>query len=130
MNFAKNSVLDFDDELGKAAQRVIEKKKKIIIEEPEIKEELSFVSPTDNEIFNLALAKKMTLITDDIKLTRHAFNKIQIEFSTYFLPVFIESGLLTKSEALHKLELMRTIRNWQDNVIYVSAKEELNNSEE
>ncbi len=66
-------------------------------------------------------------ITDDVKLTRHAESKIQVEFSTYFLPIFITSGLLTKSEALQKLEQMRGIRNWQDNIIYLSAKEKLNN---
>ena len=80
--------------------------------------------------FNLALSKKTTLITDDIKLTRHAEGKIQIEFSTYFLPIFIESEILTKNEAIQKLEQMRCVRNWQDNIIYLSAKEELNNIED
>ncbi len=116
-----------EDELGQAAQRVLDKKKRIDLEKPEVKEELTFVSQVDNEVFNLALGKEIMLITDDIKLTRHAGSKIEIEFSTYFLPLFIGSGLLTKSEALQKLEQMRSIRNWQDNIIYLSAKEELNN---
>ncbi len=119
-----------NDELGQAAQRVLEKKQKIVIEKPRINEELIFVSQTDNEIFNLALCRNTILITDDIKLTRHAETKIKTKFSTYFLPIFIASGLLTKNETLQKLELMREIRNWQDNIIYTSSKEELNNFED
>ncbi len=119
-----------EDELGRAAQRVLEKKPRIIIEEPKITEELTFVSHIDNGVFNLAIGKEVMLITDDIKLSRHAEKKIQTEFSTYFLPLFLTSGLLTKGEALLKLEQMRKIRNWQDNIIYLSAKEELNNINE
>ncbi len=115
-----------NDELGQAAQRVLEKKQKIVIEEANTAEELLFVSLTDKEVFNLALGKKITLITDDVKLARHAEMKIQTEFSTFFLSAFIASELLTKKEALQKLELMRSIRNWKDNIIYLSAKEEVN----
>jgi len=87
-----------DDELGKIAQRILEKKNKIIFQKAELEEELSFVSHTDNELFNLSFFENITLITDDIKLTRHAEAKIQTVFSVSFLFVFIESGLLTKHE--------------------------------
>lgn len=115
-----------EDELGQTAQRVLGKKQKIMIEEPKMKEELAYVSSTDNQVFNLAIDKNCMLITDDIKLSRHADRKIQTEFSTFFLPIFIALGLLTKNEALQKLEEMRSVRNWQDNIIYLSAREELN----
>lgn len=119
-----------DDNLGQAAHRILGKMQKIVIEKPVITEQLVFVSPTDNEIFNLAFSKKIMLVTDDIKLARQAERKIQTEFSTHFLPLFIALGLLTKPEALQKLEEMRMVRNWQENTIYISAKEELNNLKE
>ena len=45
-----NNFAIYYDELGKAAQRVLEKQQKITIEKTEIKKELIFVSQTDNEI--------------------------------------------------------------------------------
>lgn len=120
-----NDFAIYEDALGQAAERVLKKKQKIVIEKPVIKEKLIFVSQIDNEIFNLALKKNATLITDDIKLTKHAESKVRTEFSTHFLSIFLGSGLLTKIEALQKLEQMRKVRNWQENVIYLSAKEEI-----
>jgi midasin (ATPase involved in ribosome maturation) len=122
-----NEIRDFtvhDDELGKIAKRVLQKKS-ISFMKPRIKEELAYVSQTDNDIFNLALSKRIPLVTDDIKLAKHAKNKVHIEFSTYFLSVFIEAKLLTTSSALQKLEQMRVIRGWQNNIIYILTKEKL-----
>ena len=114
----------YEDSLGKAAQKVINNKE-IDVETVKIVEKLPHVSKTDNDIFNLALFKKVPLITDDIKLRRHAEDFIQIEFSTYFLLLFVEAELLTKQEALNNLESMKLLRNWQENIIYISTKEEL-----
>lgn len=116
---------EYDDELGTLAQHVLIKKEHLIVEKPPLEDRIIFVSETDNELFNLARLKKSTLITDDIKLTRHCVNKIRTEFSTYFLIAFVETGFVTKQEGIKKLEKMRQIRNWQDNIIYLTAKEEL-----
>lgn len=132
-NFVFHELGDFaayNDTLGRIAQQVLNQKDKIAVEKPFIKEHLGFVSETDNGIFNIALSKDIALITDDIKLARHCVGKIDTEFSTFFLLAFVDAGLLTKTESLQKLEKMRNIRNWQDNIIYISTKEELDTMKE
>ncbi len=117
----------YDDELGTIAQRVLKLKHLFGIEESPIKNILRYVSITDKELYNLSLSKNIPLITDDTKLIHHTKGKIRRAFSTLFLSIFVESGIMTKKEALEILELMRNIRNWQNNIIYISSKEELNN---
>ncbi len=119
----------YNDALGNIAREVLKKKTRIAIENLPFLEELPFVSKTDNELFNLAKSKQLFLITDDLKLRRHCSGKIVTDFSTIFLLIFVDSRLLTKTEALDKLEQMRIVRNWQDNIIYISTKEILENIE-
>lgn len=102
----------------------------MIIEDFFSLEELLFVSKTDKELFSLAKSKQLSLITDDIKLRRHCSGKIVTDFSTIFILISVDSGLLSKTEALSKLEYMRIVRNWQDNIIYLSTKDILENIED
>lgn len=117
----------YGDELGTIAQRTLKLKHLLSIEESPIKNRLSYVSITDEEVYNLSSSKNIPLITDDTKLIHHTKGKIRRAFSTLFLSIFVESGIMTKTEALETLELMRNIRNWQNNIIYISSREELNN---
>ena len=73
---------------------------------------------------------KEAAITDDLKLLRHTTGKIKRGFSTYFLTDFVYAGMFTKEEALVKLEEMRDIRDWQENIIYLSTKGVLENIED
>ncbi len=123
-----NELADFavhDDLLSSIAELVLQKKEKFYIEESDVTNPLPFVSLTDNKVFTLAFTHKIPLITDDIKLARHAASKITIEFSTYFLFVLTNARILTKEEALLKLEQMRRIRDWRNNIIYIMTKEAL-----
>lgn len=117
----------YDDVLGSIARKVLLLIRQFHIEEHPKIHILHYVSLTDEELYNLAYAKNVPLITDDTKLAHHSKGKIRRAFSPFFLSVFVDAGRMTKREALGKLELMKTIRNWQENIIYLSSKEELDN---
>ena len=119
-----------EDTLGNIAQRILLLVKLFRVEEHPKTLVLHYVSQTDEELYNLTYTKNVPLITDDTKLVYHTKDKIRRAFSTIFLGIFVDAGRMTKREALNKLELMRDIRNWQDNIIYLSSKEELNNIKE
>lgn len=115
----------FDDEYGNKSRELLNFREKFIIEKPKIKETLSFIQETDNELYNLAKENQLTLITDDIKLARHIEDKIDVQFSTYFLLSLVSSNIITKDKALEILEKIRDKRNWKNNIIYLTSKKEL-----
>ena len=95
------------------------------MKEAEIKELIQYIGKIDNELYNLAKKQSYTLITDDIKFSRHVDGKIDTQFSTFFLTLLVSSGYLSKEGALEKLEKLSGIRNWRDNIIYLTTKKEL-----
>lgn len=115
----------YDDEYGKASKEVLKYKDKFIVKNTEIKESIEYIQTTDNELYNLAKTQSSTLITDDIKFSRHVDGKIDTQFSTLFLTLLVSSGHLSKEKALELLEKLRGIRNWRNNIIYLATKEEL-----
>lgn len=119
-----------EDVLGIIAERVLAQRNKFLFKESVVTEKLNYVSSIDEELFNISLKEDITLITDDLKLLRHTTGKIKRFFSTYFLTDFVYAGILTKKEALMNLETMRNIRNWQDNILYLSTKEIIENIED
>ena len=114
-----------EDKLGKIAKRVLNKKNKFLLKETSITEKLNHISETDKELFNLSLEENTQLITDDLKLLYHTTGKIERSFSTIFLTIFVSSEILTKKQALEKVELMRDLRNWKSNIIYLTTIKEL-----
>src|SRR3989344_56934 len=115
----------FDDVYGKISKKVLKYKNKFIIKSIKINKTLNFVEHTDNELFNLALKEKLILITDDIKFSYHASKYIGTYFSTFFIGLFISSKIISKEEAISKLDKLRDLRNWKNNIIYLTTKEEL-----
>ncbi len=115
----------YDDEYGKASKEVLKYKDKFIVKNAEIKESIEHIQTTDNELYNLSKRLSCTLITDDIKFSRHADGKIDTQFSTLFLTLLVSSGHLSKEKALELLEKLRGIRNWRNNIIYLATKKEL-----
>lgn len=115
----------YDDEYGKASKEVLKYKDKLIVKETEIKEFIDYIQPTDNELYNLAKRQSSALITDDIKFSRHVDGKIETQFSTFFLTLLVSSRNLPKEKALELLEKLRNIRNWRDNIIYITTKNQL-----
>src|SRR3989344_6922698 len=105
----------YDDRYGKIAKNVLKLKNRFTIESCEIKESIKYLESTDNELYNLALKKKLPLITDETKFVHHTRDKIEVYFTAIFLVMLKEAGYFTKMKALNKLEELRDIRNWRNN---------------
>ena len=118
----------YDDKYGKIAKNILKLKGRFTIEFCEIKELIKYIETTDNELYNLALIKNLPLVTDETKLVHHARNKIKVYFTAVFLVLLTEAKYFTKKEALDKIEELRNIRNWRDNIIYLITKKQLEQS--
>ncbi len=117
----------YKDKYGVLSQDILGLKDKFDIIDVEIQEEIKHVSKTDNEVYNLSKKKSLPLITDDIKLIRHLDKKTETYFSTYFLFTLVLSNNLSKQKALMLLDELNNERNWQNNIIYITSKNELEN---
>ncbi|MEK6827944.1 MAG: hypothetical protein AABX78_01200 [Nanoarchaeota archaeon] len=117
----------YDGKYGKIAKNVLKLKSRFTMESCEIKESIKYIETTDNELYNLALKKKLPLVTDETKFVHHARNKIEVYFSPVFIILLLGAGQLTKKEAVDKLEKLRDIRSWGDNIIYLITKNQLEN---
>jgi len=115
----------YDDKYGKIAKDILKQKSKFTIESCKITESINYLELTDNKLYNLSLKKKFPLITDETKFVHHTRHKIEVYFSTVFLVLLTEVGYLTKKEAMDKLEELRDIRNWRNNIIYLITKNQL-----
>mgnify|MGYP001558699793 CR=1 FL=1 len=115
----------YDDKYGKIAKNVLKLKNRFTIESCEIKESIKYIESTDNELYNLSIKKKLPLVTDETKFVHHTRHKIEVYFTTVFLLMLTEAKYFTKKEALNKLEELRNIRNWRNNIIFLTSKEEL-----
>ena len=114
-----------DDKYGKIAKNILKLKNKFTIESCGIRESIKYIESTDNELYNLALKKELPLVTDETKFVHHTRDKIEVYFTTVFLVILTETKYFTKKEALNKLEELRNIRNWRDNIIYLITKSQL-----
>ena len=115
----------YDDKYGKIGQNVLKSKSKLITESCEITESIGYIESTDNELYNLSLKKRLPLVTDETKLVHHTRHKIEVYFTTVFIILLVGKEYFTKKEALNKLEELRDIRNWRDNMIYTATKNQL-----
>ena len=115
----------FDDAYGNTSKKILKYKDKFIVKKAVISKRIQFIENTDNELFNLALKEKLILITDDVKMSYHAGKHIETYFSTFFLGLFISMNILSKKEAVEKLEKLRDLRSWNNNIIYLTTKKEL-----
>ncbi len=119
----------FNDKYGKASREVLLYENNFVILECEIKEVIVSIQEIDNGLYNLAKEKNLALITDDIKLYRKVCEKIKVDFSTSILVALIIAGKLDKERALGLLEELRELRNWRNNIIYLTARNEIENLE-
>ena len=115
----------YDDKYGKIAKNVLKLKSKFTIESCKVMESIKYLESTDNELYNLSLKKGLPLVTDETKLVHHTRHKIDVYFTPVFLILLTEAGYFTKKEAMDKLEKLRDIRNWKNNIIYLITKNQL-----
>ncbi len=113
------------DSLGIFAGEILEKQGIFVKAEEKINETLPHLERTDNILFNLAYNLQIPLITDDIKFARVVGRRVEVLFSTFFLSSLVQVDLISKREALSLLERVRTLRNWEWNLIYLSTKSAL-----
>lgn len=116
-HFAKH-----DDSLGRKARSILKHKDKFTIKPADLKKQIPFLEKTDNELYNLALAENFPLITDDHRLNHHTRMNITVYFSTFFLMYLALIEEITKLQALEKLEIIRELRNWNNNIMYLKTK--------
>ena len=114
-----------DDKYGKAGKEVLKYRDKFIVKKSGSNESIRYIEKNDIELYNLAKKQTSTLITDDIKFSRHVDGKIETQFSTFFLTLLVSSKHLSKEKALELLEELRNIRNWRNNIIYLLTKNQL-----
>jgi len=115
----------YDDKYGKIAKNILKLKSRFTIESCKVAESIKYIESTDNELYNLALKKKLPLVTDETKLVHHTRHKIEVYFSPVFLILLLKSGYLSKEIALELLEELRNIRNWRNNILYLITKSQL-----
>lgn len=120
-----NQFARHDDELGKKARFILKHKDKLSIKRAELREQIPFLEETDNELYNLAMMENFPLITDDHRLNHHTRKKITVYFSTFFLMYFALMEEITKGQALEKLEILRELRNWHNNIMYLRTRKGL-----
>ncbi len=117
----------FEDKFGKAATEALKYKDKFQLVEADIRETIKFIEKTDNELYNVAKQSSLNLITDDIKFSRHVQGKIEVRFSTFIIAALAAAEHISKLEALKFLKRLRSARNWRSNIIFLTAKKELEN---
>ena len=115
----------YNDNYGKIAKNILKLKDRFTIESCAINESIKYIEMTDNELYNLSLKKKLPLVTDETKIVHHTRNRIEVYFTTIFLIMLVEVKYFTKEKALSKLEELRNIRNWRNNIIYLITKNQL-----
>ena len=115
----------FEDRFGNASKEVLKYKNNFTIKSAKIIKKIEFIEETDNELFNLALKEKIVLITDDTKISYHTRKDIETNFSTFFLGFLIGTKTISKEDAIDKLEKLRDLRSWKNNIIYLTTKKEL-----
>lgn len=114
-----------DDGLGNAARAVLQAGSGLAVRQAEIIHSISYLEMTDNELYNLAFTEKIPLVTDDHVLNHHTCKVITVYFSTFFLMYFALIGTLTPAQALKRLERLRELRNWSNNIMYLRTKKGL-----
>ena len=120
-----NQFAKHNDALAKNAQSILAHQSQFHIKNVKITKRVPFLQETDNELYNLALVENFPLITDDHKLNHHTRREITVYFSTFFLVYCVLMDIITKKQALEKLEVLRDIRNWHHNLMYLRTKKGL-----
>ena len=108
-------IASFDDELGDAAKEVLE-----VIE---IKSGgKSFRHGEDEALELLKIAKADLLISDDIMFVKKQSRNEKISFSVVLFGILLEKNIITKRDFLNAVNAMFMKREWEENLIYLVAK--------
>ena len=109
----------YDDVFGRASKEILNFKDRFVLEKVVVENTIEYIQKTDNEIYAIAKERSLVLISDDIKLYRHVVDKIDVQFSTYFLIALVVAGRLSKEKAFEVLDGLRAVRGWKENIIFL-----------
>lgn len=104
-----------NDELGKAAKEVLK--------EIEIKPVGKIFDKGEYEALELLKEIKADLlISDDIQFVKKHKNNEKISFSIILFGILLEKNILTKKDFLNAVNSMFEKREWEENLIYLVAR--------
>jgi predicted nucleic acid-binding protein len=105
-----------DDELGKAAKE--------LLKELEIMPAShNFDKGEDEALYLLKETNADILVSDDIAFVKKQRNNEKISFSVVLFGILLEKKIITKEDFLKAVDKMFEKRKWDENLIYLVAKE-------
>lgn len=122
------NIAQYEDILGKAAQRVLKKKQFIQIKAP--KKQLSLkMELAELSIFSLGKEQKYFIITDDVHAARIAKEKENLKSapSFYLLILLYRDKKISKENLKKDIQNIMYKRNWFSGVLYEYAQDLIRN---
>ncbi len=104
-----------EDELGRAAKEVLE-----VIEITSTGK--NFSKGEDEALELLKITKADVLISDDIRFVKKHSENEKISFSVILFGILLEKNIITKRDFLNAVNTMFMKREWKENLIYLVAK--------
>lgn len=104
-----------DDELSKAAKEVLK-------ETEIVSAERNFEKGEYEALELLGKINADILISDDIEFVRKNRNNEKISFSVILFGILLEKNIITKKDFLKAVNRMFEKREWEENLIYLVAK--------
>ncbi len=108
-------IASFNDELGEAAKEVLE----VIEVKPAGK---NFRRGEDEALELMKITKADILISDDIRFVKKQSGNEKISFSVVLFGILLEKKIITKRNFLNAVNDMFMKREWGENLIYLVAK--------
>lgn len=108
-------IASFNDELGEAAKEVLE----VIEVKPAGK---NFSQGEDEALELMKITKADILISDDIRFVKKQSRNEKISFSVVLFGILLEKKIITKRNFLNAVNDMFMKREWEENLIYLVAK--------
>ncbi|MDJ1422076.1 MAG: hypothetical protein M5U10_09200 [Candidatus Methanoperedens sp.] len=104
-----------DDDLGKAAEEVLG-----VIEIKSAGK--NFITGEDEALELLKMTEADLLISDDIRFVKKHRENEKISFSVVLFGILLKRNIITKKDFLNAVDAMFMKRGWEENLIYLVAK--------
>ena len=105
-----------DDPDGESAKKWLRVKRKFQVEN--VKKQI----PTENELFDISIRRKLPLVSDDIKAIRKYQKKCKCLFSVHVVYSLFYKGEISRAQGILAIQKMKRERSWKENAISIAAK--------
>jgi hypothetical protein len=105
-----------NDPDGESANKWLRVKKKFQVEN--VKKQ----KPSENELFDISIKRKIPLVIDDIKAIKKYQNKCKCLFSIHIVYSLFFKGEISRAQGILAIQKMKKERSWKENAISVAAK--------